>query len=73
MPNSGYPCQEAGYTFPTWPIDAVYNDCDRRVWLRENANNSGWAFCIPGNVYGYVNSAYRYPGLLAVDTVWPCP
>lgn len=72
--TSVYPCSAHAWTFLSVPIDAVYNDCDRRVCLRQNSNNSGWRVCINPYVTYYTGSKYRWPHYLEVGAAGKyCP
>jgi streptogramin lyase len=40
-------CQSANYAITGGKVvEDVQNGCDVRVWLHQNADGSGWAYCI---------------------------
>jgi hypothetical protein len=67
--NNVYSCTaDRVHSYPNTPIISISNiGCGYRLWIHQNANSSGWSFCISPGAYNTIPSRYQYPGNLQVS------
>jgi len=57
------------YKNPLSETEGIYiwlNDCVTRVWLHENADGSGWGYCISPRSTGTVPDEFAFPGNIQI-------
>ena len=66
--NNQYPCTaDRVHAYPNTPIISISNiGCGWRLWIHQNANSSGWSFCISPGAYKTIPSRFQHPGNLQV-------
>jgi hypothetical protein len=71
--TSYYPCEAHIWSWPPNPVDAVYNDCGRRVWLNQYPDGTGWGACVPPYIIYYPATNRRNPSAIEITGVGHCP
>jgi serine/threonine protein kinase, bacterial len=60
-------CVSATHSVNVDPLSFVENGCANRVWLHQNANGSGWSYCVSGHTDESIPAKYDNPAQTLVS------
>ncbi|GAA4206677.1 hypothetical protein GCM10023074_47570 [Microbispora amethystogenes] len=67
-----YSCAAGYHVNPPQPVVRLYSACERRVYLNQYSDGSGWAYCVNPWTASSIPAGYQYPGRVAVGAVAVC-